>query len=302
VKADVNAKIRSGAGTTYNTLGAVPGGTLLQADALSSDGQWARIGFGERVGWVYLDLLADTTALATLPQIGEQARTPMQAFYFTTGIGDVACADAPDMLLVQGPKGVRVNLNVNGADIEIGSTIALINQTADYTAFESDAALSQTFSTTLTGKNLPEGTQCEKTSMVMLEGEAVLNDYVSALPIGHKIDSVACRDSAGVTVLTTPWRGLERLTQAELEQFAVVEQLPANVLSYAVTLPSDTQIDSEVRRLFPNAQPTQSEPALTTDEAPIATDEAVATQSNPDTPPQPTSVPPEGTPEAVPQG
>ncbi|MBC8100436.1 MAG: hypothetical protein H7Y11_13410, partial [Armatimonadetes bacterium] len=72
VKADMNAKIRSGAGTTYNTLGAVPGGTLLQADAVSSDGQWARIGFGERVGWVYLDLVADTSALATLPQIDEQ--------------------------------------------------------------------------------------------------------------------------------------------------------------------------------------------------------------------------------------
>jgi hypothetical protein len=51
--------------------------------------------------------------------------SPMQAFYLTTGIGDAGCAEAPDSgIVVQSPQGAqRVNLNVNGVDVSMGSTI-----------------------------------------------------------------------------------------------------------------------------------------------------------------------------------
>jgi len=52
---------------------------------------------------------------------------PMQAFYFSSGIGDSACNEAPNSgILVQTPEGVaEVNLNVNGVDVSLGSTAFL---------------------------------------------------------------------------------------------------------------------------------------------------------------------------------
>ncbi|MEO8393797.1 MAG: hypothetical protein ABI700_12470, partial [Chloroflexota bacterium] len=48
---------------------------------------------------------------------------PMQAVYFTTGIGGTKCNNAPESsLIIQGPKDITVNMRVNGADIKLGST------------------------------------------------------------------------------------------------------------------------------------------------------------------------------------
>ncbi|MBI1281164.1 MAG: hypothetical protein GC179_23765 [Anaerolineaceae bacterium] len=50
---------------------------------------------------------------------------PMQAFYLKTGAGDAQCDEAPESgLLVQTPKGVgEVAFNVNGVDVQMGSTV-----------------------------------------------------------------------------------------------------------------------------------------------------------------------------------
>jgi hypothetical protein len=247
---DQNARIRSGSNINSNVLGAVPAGAVLKADGISPDGLWVRVGFENRVGWILAELIADRSLLEGLPQATDQSRTPMQAFYFTSGIGNVECADAPDVVFVQGPKGVQVNLNVNGADILIGSTVALQSQKGDYNSFAADPELAQTYSTTLTGKNLPADAVCEHTSMVMLEGQAILNDFVSLLPIGFAIDSISCRDSSGNLLLATPWRGLRRLSQEELQKFAVIEKMPANILNYPVTIPSDEEIDRAAADAF----------------------------------------------------
>ena len=52
-------------------------------------------------------------------------QTPMQAFYLRTGIGDVACEEAPESgLLIQTPDGIdEVTFNVNGVDVQVGSTV-----------------------------------------------------------------------------------------------------------------------------------------------------------------------------------
>lgn len=56
---------------------------------------------------------------------------PMQAVYFTTGIGDTKCSDAPQSsLIIQGPKDITIDLRVNGADIQLGST-AVFRSTED---------------------------------------------------------------------------------------------------------------------------------------------------------------------------
>lgn len=57
----------------------------------------------------------------------ESGFTPMQAFYFKSGVGDSACTEAPESgLLIQTPEGVQeVLLNVNGANMALGSTAFL---------------------------------------------------------------------------------------------------------------------------------------------------------------------------------
>ncbi|MEQ8672371.1 MAG: hypothetical protein RLP44_15815 [Aggregatilineales bacterium] len=50
-------------------------------------------------------------------------QNPMQAFYFSNGIGESACSEAPSGMLVQTPEGVaEVSLTMNGVDVTLGST------------------------------------------------------------------------------------------------------------------------------------------------------------------------------------
>lgn len=54
-------------------------------------------------------------------------QTPMQAFTLQTGVGDAGCDEAPESgVMIQTPDGVEsVTFNVNGVDMEIGSTVML---------------------------------------------------------------------------------------------------------------------------------------------------------------------------------
>jgi hypothetical protein len=62
-----------------------------------------------------------------LQDLTPAAQPPMQAFTLKTGLGDAACSEAPESaLMIQTPDGVEsVTFNVNGVDIEVGSTIVL---------------------------------------------------------------------------------------------------------------------------------------------------------------------------------
>src|SRR5262249_14818906 len=63
----------------------------------------------------------------------DTTHTPMQAFYLKTGLSDSPCEEAPDSgLLVQTPEGIEtVSFNVNGVDVEIGSTVLFQAQPDD---------------------------------------------------------------------------------------------------------------------------------------------------------------------------
>ena len=67
-------------------------------------------------------LLGDVHLTTGVEQGSDQ--NPMQAIYFTTGISGTKCSDAPDpSLIIQGPENITVNLRVNGADVQFGSTL-----------------------------------------------------------------------------------------------------------------------------------------------------------------------------------
>lgn len=119
------ANIRSGGSLNANVIGAVALGDALQADGLSADHEWLRIVYNGVIGWIFRDLVTTEADLDSLPVITDATRSPMQAFYLRTGIGQVACEDAPaDSLVIQGPERLTVNFTVNGADVTLGSTAA----------------------------------------------------------------------------------------------------------------------------------------------------------------------------------
>lgn len=113
---------RSGPGLNTNAVGPVEPGDELEADAVSGD--WLRVVVEERPAWVLREAVdGPADALDELPEITEQTRAPMQAFYFRTGFGLPTCNESPDLIAVRSPENIRVNLDVNGATIGIGSTI-----------------------------------------------------------------------------------------------------------------------------------------------------------------------------------
>jgi hypothetical protein len=127
VRAGNSVNLRSGPGTANNIVGVASPGTVLLADALNDARDWVRVLYDDVPAWVSRSLVAaaGTDDLETLPLASAAAFTPMQAFYFTTGIGTPDCEEAPDTLVVQGPEQLSVDLQVNGAQFTIGSTIAL---------------------------------------------------------------------------------------------------------------------------------------------------------------------------------
>jgi hypothetical protein len=117
------ANIRSGPNTNFNIIGGAANNVALQADGLSEDGAWLRIAYRERPAWISLSTIEDNSAIAELPTLTSELFTPMQAIYLRTGIGEPECGAAPDdILLVQGPENITISLNVNGADVTLGSS------------------------------------------------------------------------------------------------------------------------------------------------------------------------------------
>jgi len=61
--------------------------------------------------------------LSSLVTIGPDSMTPMQSFYFRTGINGTPCVQAPSLLYVQGPNNVPVDIQVFQKNVRIESTI-----------------------------------------------------------------------------------------------------------------------------------------------------------------------------------
>ncbi len=111
--------------TAETIVSSIPANTVLPADAINSDGSWVRVVYNGTPGWVTRPILVPQDSISTLPVITPQTHTPMQTFYLRTGISGTSCTQAPDSLIVQGPHNLLLDINANGADIRLSSTIAL---------------------------------------------------------------------------------------------------------------------------------------------------------------------------------
>ncbi len=96
-------------------------------------GDWVQIDFGDSPAWAYAPLLTIEGDVNTLTVVaaGEVVESvysaPMQAFRFTSGVGEPVCQEAPrDGLLVQAPTDTVVHFMINGVEVEVGSTALLL--------------------------------------------------------------------------------------------------------------------------------------------------------------------------------
>lgn len=249
VTASQQVNLRGGPGTNYNIAGNAVPGQPFDVDARSADAGWLRLsGFNMWLARSLVAPLEPTVDLTSLPIATLESRSPMQAFYFRTGLGAPSCTEAPDALVLQGPETARVSLSANGAEIELGSTAIL---QSDFEVFSTLSA-SPNFDTLVSGMNAPADSRCLATTMTLLEGDAVVNDEAAAhIPLGHRSRSVTCLDSGGAPAFTSLWGETERLSDADLATFSYVQTLP---LSRPITLPTQAEIDASIAR-GPNIKP-----------------------------------------------
>ncbi|MBZ0285834.1 MAG: SH3 domain-containing protein [Anaerolineae bacterium] len=199
------ANIRSAPTTRANVIGSVPAGTTLQTDALSTDGEWLRVGFDSTLGWVNRALIQAEGDLSSLPDASQEPRSPMQAFTFRTGVSQLTCEEAPSLVVAQGPQNIEVAITVNGADINIGSTIVL--QTTENNALR----------------------------MSTINGTANANGV--QVPRGFTVEAPLSNDGQSIN---GRFGGFRALTQDELDSLRILESLPDEVLNYPIDVPDRT--------------------------------------------------------------
>ncbi len=204
----VGANIRSSPTTNANVVGSVPVGAKLAADALSADKKWLRVAFNNIApGWISLDVVQASDAVNKLPVVTKVSKTPMQAFYFTTGVGDPKCNASPSLLVVQGPEKVAVDITANGADIRIGSTIVL------------------------------KKTAQNQMQIIVVSGSAKIGNVV--VPAGFTVFAPLSPDGQ---TLIGPLTDLRPMTQEELDGLETLEDIPANLLNYPIQIPTEAEI------------------------------------------------------------
>lgn len=236
------ASVRSGADTTFNSIGTLTTGTSVDADGVSDDGAWVRIIFNDRLGWVQRTVIAEADAIDTLPTLSNDIHTPMQAFYLRTGIGQTTCSDIPDdSLMIQGPEDITVQITVNGANIELGSTGMLrMVEDADGNPVLDIAVLD--------GQFVVKADEHNPVDVVIPAGhhtQLCMSDIQNSGLDGEANDrEVSCGASEP-----------ERIPPALFDDaWCSMEQMPANLLNYALSSCYDTHTVQSDENLFRIAQ------------------------------------------------
>jgi hypothetical protein len=193
----------------------VPAGTALETDGVNADRGWLRVLFEGAPGWISQQVVRPDAAIEGLPVIDAAKQSPMQAFYFSTGTGEPSCSEAPpSVLVVQGPEKVAVDITANGADIRIASTIAL---------------------------RLLDGNRMQ---LIVISGEATVDGVV--VPRGFTMTVELSEDGKGVA---GPWGDFRPLNESELAFLQPLENIPVELLHYAIIIPDLADIEAILARL-----------------------------------------------------
>lgn len=126
----VASNMRSRPTTAANVVISVPARTPVTLVGVNAARDWYEVLLeGGSHAWIYGELVTvpDFNLLTALPVTYSNTAIPqygpMQAFYFTTGLGAPVCNEAPNALIVQSTELAEVTLNINELEIQIGSTV-----------------------------------------------------------------------------------------------------------------------------------------------------------------------------------
>lgn len=251
VNTGARVNVRSGPGTTFNVVANADPGQLFDVDARNAAGDWFRISGPAPYQWISRSLLTLQTGgiaqLDALPVAPDEPLSPMQAFYFRTGIGAPQCVEAPDVLVVQGPKEVRVTLNVNGAEVAIGSTVAFKSGELTLGDVRTDANLAGA----VEGLDMAPESPCLVTELAILEGDGLTPDG-TFIPLGHKSQTATCLDTDRTPVFFGTWGDPHEMSDEEIMEFTPLLAVPFP--HYALELPTREQIE-ESKRSGPDEKP-----------------------------------------------
>ncbi len=224
VKVTTGSNIRSGPTRNANVIGSAPANTELMADGLSEDTQWVRVAYSESVvGWISRNLVTGDANINSLPVVNGVPQTPMQAFRLKTGVSGLSCADAPSLLLVQGPKNVKIQITANGVDVQIGST--LVFQTTDKKTFK----------------------------IATIDGTGRVGNLV--IPAGFMTEAPLGDDGE----VNGRFGAVLPIPKAELDQLQILEDIPSDTLNYPVNVPNNVAVIAP----RPTAVPTSTTPTNT---------------------------------------
>jgi hypothetical protein len=214
VTAQVKANLRSGPTLGANVVDVADIGSILTADALNDSLDWLRVLYNDAPAWVNREVVNVDTSLDNLPVITPETRSPMQAFYFTTSIDPADCSLAPDTLLIQGPQHMKIDLQANQANIQIGSTVLL---------------------------SMVEGDLME---LIVIDGQANLGNLL--VPEGFKafapLRKPTPEEAADLVlndpkVIAGPWMDCQPIPAEELSGFQALEGIDPKLLNYPIVLP-----------------------------------------------------------------
>jgi hypothetical protein len=204
----VQANVRDIPSVNSTVIASAPVGSEMLVDGLSADQEWVRVMYQGQVAWVSRNLVVGESPLADLPVIGRNSRSVMQEFAFGTGSGLADCEGAlPALLLVQGPENIPVTIVANGAEIRISSTIALWI------------------------------TSLNELRVLVLSGSAQIGNL--ALPPGFTTKAELSDDGR---TIAGPWQNVRPMTPDERAVLQGLQHLPPGVMSYAVNIPSEDDV------------------------------------------------------------
>jgi hypothetical protein len=203
-----SSNLRSAPSSDSHVIGTVPFGTVLEADAKSSDSAWLRVVSDFGPAWISVSLIEPDGRLNELPIYSASSRSPMQAFSLSTGIGQASCAELPPSgALIQVPKDVIVPFDINGIEFlaEASFFIQIVER--------------------------------QYLQLITIDG-SVRSDNV-VLPPGF----TAFRQlNADGTAPAGPWQNVRPLSSDELAQITHLEIFNQSFFNYPVDVPSAEEI------------------------------------------------------------
>jgi hypothetical protein len=205
----VGSNLRAFPSTEGRVVASAAVGTELLAYGQSADLQWLIVLNGNDSVWVSKQVVGVSGEgdLNSLPVIDGTERSLMQSFSFSSAPVPADCAGTPpSMLVIQGPNGFPSLIEVNGVEIRLTSTIALLT-TAD-----------------------------NQMQLIVLDGGASTNNL--SVPAGFTMYIQLNNDNQ----VTGGWTGLRPISPSERAMLMALESVPQDGWFTRLEIPTEEEV------------------------------------------------------------